>query len=415
MGIKKVIGIFLSLVLIINFAACNKDTVEEETRIMTNAPVYDGVVLSKNLWQTPEYFYDTESDREDVNIKALYYKTYYKNQETYAFAYLGIPEGVSQDKKAPAVLLIHGGAGTAYWEWIKMWVDKGYIALAMDLEGHIPTENGIMTTIHTELYTKSIYDAPTNHNYDDSNLPLEETWMYYAVQTTILGNSLLHSLDCVNNDKIGVCGISWGGVITSIITGYDNRLAFSIPIYCSLNMNGTEGFVSSYYEKNPSALIWDDAKGLEKIETPICWVVSNVDSVCSIESINNCYKSVKNGQLVIHNDLLHSQYIAAALLEPYYFADSIVKNSKKPIIIKEQPSVDKQYCKISIPEGTSIDTVKLSYTCEDTITSTTNWGRRNCQISNDIITFNLDSSTTAYYITIEDNLGLKVSTKVILL
>ena len=34
-----------------------------------------------------------------------------------------------------AVVLVHGGGGTAFSEWVKLWAKRGYAAIAMDLAG----------------------------------------------------------------------------------------------------------------------------------------------------------------------------------------------------------------------------------------------------------------------------------------
>ena len=35
----------------------------------------------------------------------------------------------------PVVVLVHGGGGTAFKEWAKLWAKRGYAAIAMDLAG----------------------------------------------------------------------------------------------------------------------------------------------------------------------------------------------------------------------------------------------------------------------------------------
>lgn len=262
------------LIALLLFAAilcgCGGTEREEEKREMTMHAVYDGVALPDSLWQAPQYYRDTQNDRSDAGIageiQALYYRSDYLGEESYAFAFLGIPEGASAQSKKPAVLLIHGGGGTAYWQWVREWVNRGYVALAMDLEGHVPKPEGTSDNMPADLYVDSQYNAPHNSNYGDAALPVEQTWMYYAVSTSILGNSLLHSLDFVDRYKVGVCGVSWGGVITSIISGYDDRFAFSVPIYCSLNLAESRGgTLSSYYRAHPEARVWDDDEGLSRV------------------------------------------------------------------------------------------------------------------------------------------------------
>ena len=55
--------------------------------------------------------------------------------------------------------------------------------------------------------------------------------MYHAVSQTILANSLLRSLPEVEDEQVGLMGVSWGGIISSIVLGIDQRFAFTIPVY----------------------------------------------------------------------------------------------------------------------------------------------------------------------------------------
>lgn len=51
---------------------------------------------------------------------------------------------------------------------------------------------------------------------------------HHATADRILANSLLRSLPEVDADRLGLMGISWG-VITSTVVGIDTRFAFAIP------------------------------------------------------------------------------------------------------------------------------------------------------------------------------------------
>ena len=60
------------------------------------------------------------------------------------FAYYATPGTLagdtSRDSNLPAVVLVHGGGGTAFREWAELWAKRGYAAIAMDLAGHRPVE-----------------------------------------------------------------------------------------------------------------------------------------------------------------------------------------------------------------------------------------------------------------------------------
>lgn len=136
------------LVTCLAATGCSNNSGEEPAkpskREYHNYPVYDAVEFSLDLWQKQEYKFCPEYDRTetDCNIKGVFLRHDYKGEESYAFGYLGYPEKFSENKTYPAVLLVHGGGGTAYYQWVKEWNDRGYVAFAIDTEGHIPKASG---------------------------------------------------------------------------------------------------------------------------------------------------------------------------------------------------------------------------------------------------------------------------------
>lgn len=384
-------------------------------REFTNHAVFDAVSLPDELWQTPETLRSEKDDRpEDARIQSYYMRSDYNGAESYAFAYLGVPDGASENNKKPAVLLIHGGAGSAYWHWVKNWVDRGYVALALDFEGHVPQKTATMDSPYTELYVKSEYPAPNNQNYNDSKKPIEQTWMYYAVQTAILGNSMLHSLPYVDVYNVGVCGVSWGSVITSIITGYDDRFAFSVPIYCAVGLKDDYGLISDCYAKNPDALVWDNADGIKAVNTPIYFVLPNNDFSMSPLPASRLYEECKNAKLTLYRGVLHSQSIAAAMFEVYDFADEIVTGRQKLIKINTQPDANGAPVSVTVPEGSKLDSAVLMYISEEPANGVT-WSRQRCQIAGDIITYSVPENAKYFYIAAEDDFGRVVATKIVTL
>ena len=79
-------------------------------------------------------------------VRSLYYEgEQFHGQPTRVFAYFASPATLdpkaAKGKHFPAVVLLHGGGGTAFRDWAKLWARRGYAAIAMDLAGHQPDED----------------------------------------------------------------------------------------------------------------------------------------------------------------------------------------------------------------------------------------------------------------------------------
>ena len=87
------------------------------------------------LERSPQIHYipdfDPKPETPWYGIKALWYEgAPYQSQKTKVFAHIGFPEE-AKTRKVPAVVLVHGGGGHAYPEWIRLWNEKGFAAIAM--------------------------------------------------------------------------------------------------------------------------------------------------------------------------------------------------------------------------------------------------------------------------------------------
>ncbi len=406
MAIKKVLFLLgvSSLLVGCSSTNTNEETKKEEERIMHNESIYnDGVNYSKSLWEKPEYYFDETLDVEE--IKGLYIRSDYMGQESYAFAYLGYPN-VENKKDLPAILLLHGGGGTAYYEWVKRWNEKGFVALAIDLEGHVPLKTGNLGSYPTDLYTKSQYSAPSNVNLNDGNKDIEETWLYYATKTAIIGNSFLHNLSEVNKQKIGLCGISWGGYISSIISGYDDRFDFVIPIYCLVGMEESGTPIGGYVTQNPKFRIFDDITPLTLVDTPIHFVISNKDQHENIFNASEICGLTKNGTLSIIENFPHSHFDAVYQIEPYEFALREINN-------EQNLKVEINENKVSIVgDINKVASVELYEADEINLTPTTTYYSTSLDVAKEN-ELTLDNNTTYYYVSVHDVKNVVISSKVL--
>ncbi|MFZ4387850.1 MAG: acetylxylan esterase, partial [Chthoniobacterales bacterium] len=160
------------------------------------------------------------------SIRSFYFEGEpYRGHPTRVFAFYGTPSH-SKGEKLPAVVLVHGGLGTAFSEWVKLWVSRGYAAIAFDHSGSIPI--GSMANWKNNPQGGPPLEAQA---LDQIDWPLKEQWVYHAVADTILACSLLESFPEIDRDRIGLTGVSWGAVISSIVAGIDTRFKFVAPVY----------------------------------------------------------------------------------------------------------------------------------------------------------------------------------------
>ncbi|WP_282939427.1 prolyl oligopeptidase family serine peptidase [Paenibacillus sp. RC67] len=292
------------------------------------------------LTQVPKVIPVPEMNQGD--IQAIYIEGEpYQGKPTRVFAYYGLPE-TSTDTKVPAVVLVHGGGGTAFYEWIKQWTERGYAAIAMDLEGHLPLDKD-----SEGKRPQHEWSGPSRQGeFGDYALPIEEQWMYHAVAAVIRAHSFLRSLDKVDSDRVGIHGISWGGIVTEIVSGVDDRFVFSIPVYgCGYLYDATNKYGEGF-ARMPEATaekmkqLWDPSAHLPRITMPMLWVNGDDDQHFPLHLFSRSYETARNQRneslLSIQFGLGHSHVKGWSPKEIYAFADQMVRGGKPLVQLVEQ-------------------------------------------------------------------------------
>jgi dienelactone hydrolase len=170
------------------------------------------------LKQAPEA---TWGETKDGVQEVLYEGEPFEGHPTHVFAYYARPK--EGDGPFPAMLLVHGGGGKAFAEWARLWAARGYVALAMDLAGH-GADGQRLADGGPEQDDRTKFRDFTDDDVD-------QMWTYHAVAAVIRGGSLLASREEVDADRLGIAGISWGGYLTCIVAGLDDRLKVAVPVY----------------------------------------------------------------------------------------------------------------------------------------------------------------------------------------
>ncbi len=187
-------------------------------------------------------------------------------------------------------MLVHGGGGTAFEPWVRLWLQRGYAAIAFDACGAIPLHVG-----DPGHWLRHDAAGPAGWGgWTQVDEPLADQWVYHAVADGLLAHSVLASLPEVDADRIGITGISWGGFLTCIIAGIDPRLKFAAPVYgCGFtNENGFAPDLANLGEQGSEKWFgwWDPSKYLPTAKLPMLWVNGTNDHFYTMNAWQKSYR-----------------------------------------------------------------------------------------------------------------------------
>ena len=276
---------------------------------------------------TPPAVHEATGFQADGAVKPIFFDALdWEGKPTRAFAWIGLPAGASKKKPAPGVVLVHGGGGTAFKEWVKEWNEQGFAAISIAVEGQ--TEQKGQPPAKWQRHEHGGPARPGT--YGDFTKPLEDQWMYHAVADTILANNLLRSLPEVDPAKVGIMGVSWGGVITSTVIGLDQRFAFAIPTYGCGGLHKAASHYSKHLANNPLyPILWDPNLRLEKATMPVLWLSWTGDFHFPMDSLAASSEKVSGASVfALVPKMGHGHGPARKRAESYEFAKSVVQNGK---------------------------------------------------------------------------------------
>ena len=201
----------------------------------------------------------------------------FKEKPTRVFAWLGLPAGASTTSRVPGVVLVHGGGGTAFARWVRWWNARGYAAIAMDTCGTMPLpETGERGSA---IWPGHNYSGPICEPFAQAGCEPGELWVFHACACAVKAHSLLAALPEVDEKRIGVTGVSWGGFLTCLLAGIDPRFRCAAPVY-GCGFLGDESVWSSTGEfaamSESQQLFWrdnfDPSSVLPRVKIPMLWL-----------------------------------------------------------------------------------------------------------------------------------------------
>jgi dienelactone hydrolase len=228
----------------------------------------------------------------------LYTAEPFRGRPAKVFAYYASPAtlGVASDagKRFPGMVLVHGGGGHAFRAWAELYARRGYAAIAMDLDGQAGEGKEL----------KRLPDGgpaqDDNTKFQRSELSDKDQWTYHAVSDVILAHSLLRSFEEVDPDRTGVIGISWGGYLTCIVAGLDQRFKAALPMYGCGYLHENSAWLTPHFKKMAPEWrahwikLWDPSSYVGSATMPMFFVNGTNDFAYPMDSYAKTYALVQS-------------------------------------------------------------------------------------------------------------------------
>lgn len=185
----------------------------------------DSVWDRDSLTAVPEVEIVTEagerSGAADLIVRELFYTSPGSDgSDLRIFAHYARPPDA--DSPLPAVVWVHGGASIGSREAVIEWAGRGYAALSMDLPGKGGEVRAGSRSTGPDMSDDNIFRVEPGPR---------ESYLFLCVNAVCRAVSMLAHRPEVDAARIGVLGYSWGGVITLLANGIDDRITAACTVY----------------------------------------------------------------------------------------------------------------------------------------------------------------------------------------
>ena len=369
-------------------------------------------------------------------IRSLSYENEkFEGRTTDVFAFYATPGTISgdtsKDKDLPAVVLIHGGGGTAFAQWAMLWAKRGYAAIAMDLGGQRPpapkfdpTTGDLVSGFSRPAdRTRLERGGPAaGHVQKFANVGGDPTddWQHHSVPAVIRAHSLIRSFPEVDADRTAVTGISWGGYMTCIVASVDHRFKAAVPVYgCGFLYDGESvqrpAIDALTPEKRTEWIAnYDPSAWLPKCQIPIFFVNGTNDIHYPLVSYSRSYGLVKSPkQIRIEVKMRHSHQAGWEPNEIGRFFDHHLLGAK-PLPNLGKPAINDGLASVEFKSEVGLKAAQLHYTTDTNRLAERNWSSIPATIDGATISAPVPKEATIWLFSATDSLDGMASTDVVI-
>lgn len=373
-------------------------------------------------------------DDTPAKIRSLTFESeIFEGHTTDVFAFYATPGSISgdlsMDTNLPAVVLIHGGGGTAFTDWVMLWAKRGYAAIAMDLSGRRPeapkfdpATGELISGVRTKRSRLERGGPEADHvaKFDNVGDDMTDDWQFHSVAAVMRAHSLIRSFPEVDAERTAVTGISWGGYMTCLTASLDVRFKAAVPVYgCGFLYDGESVQKSlidrlSQKKQREWIRIYDPSAWLPKCRVPILFVNGTNDKHYPLDSYMRSYDLVPGPkQLRIQAGMLHSHQRGWEPAEVGLFIDQHI-NSGDALPKISEPKVRGRIAFVDVESAVPIQEGAIVYSTDNGPLIARKWKTTSAKLADDrkAMTAEIPANATAWLMTVTDTRNAMVSTRV---
>ncbi|MBI5773334.1 MAG: dienelactone hydrolase family protein [Verrucomicrobia bacterium] len=356
----------------------------------------------------------------------------FKGNDTEVFAFYASPVTLGEAKpgaRFPGVVLIHGGGGTAFAEWVHLWAKRGYAAIAMDLSGSRPMDpiydaKGVPVlgqAAKAGTRTRLPNGGPDHghpEKFDSIGGDVSDDWPYHAAASVIRAHSLLRSFPEVIAERTAVTGISWGGYTTCLVASLDDRFKAAVPVYgCGFLHEGEsvqKPAIDKLGERRDAWVkAYDPSSLLPHCRVPILFVNGTGDVHYPLDSYQKSFDVVPGRkQMRIEVNMRHGHPPGWAPPEIGLFIDSFCRDGK-PLPVPGKLTTKGDEVRLAFKSAVPVKSAALHYTTDTGLRSRRVWKTLPLEAGKDaVIAPKPPANANTWLIALTDERGAMVTSTV---
>jgi PhoPQ-activated pathogenicity-related protein len=230
---------------------------------------------------------------------------------------------------------------------------------------------------------------------------------------------LIRSFPEVDESRTAVTGISWGGYLTCIVAGVDNRFRAAVPVYGCGFLHENSAWLDRFAKMNADErerliTLWDPSRYLPAVSMPILFMNGTNDFAYPLDSYMKSYDVVSSTkQFCVTVNMPHSHPDGWARSEIGMFIDQQLLGERAMPTVNEPKVTDGKIHVSTTSSGRIVDAA-LHWTTDSGPINQRKWQTMAAQIADDeIVVEGPSADATAWFLSVTDDRGAVVSTRTI--